>query len=228
MVGRGALTKPWIFDEFAHGRAWEPTAVERVEIYRRLVAYMKEHFGDDERGRKKSWYFLPWHFDFLTRYRALPEAEFGQLETPLMQTRMSPLTDDDVPPLERLLAHTSPSAHELIARRLWEAASDAEAVRALTELARSDELVEAVASEPLSEMRTRSQAAVGDATELTNVPDSKGGAKPGRKQRRRRQPPPQRTEAEIAALRAERAAKRALTGAPPHVDGGRRNYHKAT
>lgn len=28
---------------------------------------MKEHFGDDERGRRKAWYFFPWHFDFFCR-----------------------------------------------------------------------------------------------------------------------------------------------------------------
>jgi tRNA-dihydrouridine synthase 3 len=38
-----------------------------VGVYRLLVSYMKEHFGDDERGRRKAWYFFPWHFDFLTR-----------------------------------------------------------------------------------------------------------------------------------------------------------------
>ena len=53
MVGRGALIKPWIFDEYKKGEAWEPTARERVAVYRQLTAYMKEHFGDDERGRKK-------------------------------------------------------------------------------------------------------------------------------------------------------------------------------
>ena len=51
MVGRGALTKPWIFDEFSQNRAWDPTAAERVAVYRRLACYMKEHFGDDARGR---------------------------------------------------------------------------------------------------------------------------------------------------------------------------------
>ena len=38
-------------------------------IYRRLACYMKEHFGDDARGKQKAMYFLPWSFDFLTRYR---------------------------------------------------------------------------------------------------------------------------------------------------------------
>jgi tRNA-dihydrouridine synthase 3 len=41
MVGRGALIKPWIFQEVAQGAGWEPTAEERVEVYLRLAAYFK-------------------------------------------------------------------------------------------------------------------------------------------------------------------------------------------
>ncbi len=41
----------------------------RVGIYYQLVSYMKEHFGDDAKGRKKAFYFLPLHFNFLCRYR---------------------------------------------------------------------------------------------------------------------------------------------------------------
>ena len=44
-VGRGALTKPWIFQEFASGEEWAPSAAERVAVFRQLVTYMKEHFG---------------------------------------------------------------------------------------------------------------------------------------------------------------------------------------
>ena len=60
MVGRGALIKPWIFQEFREGRTLSPTAAERVGIYRQLVAYMKEHFGDDARGKRSAFYFFPW------------------------------------------------------------------------------------------------------------------------------------------------------------------------
>jgi tRNA-dihydrouridine synthase 3 len=70
MVGRGALIKPWIFQEVKEGRELSLDATDRLEIYCRLVSYMKEHFGDDEKGRRKAFYFLPWHFDFLCRYRS--------------------------------------------------------------------------------------------------------------------------------------------------------------
>lgn len=46
------------------GRELCLTAAERVGVYRKLVSYMKEHFGDDAMGKKKAWYFFPWHFDF--------------------------------------------------------------------------------------------------------------------------------------------------------------------
>lgn len=34
---------------------------------RQLVGLMKGHFGDDAMGRRKAWYFLPWHFSFFHR-----------------------------------------------------------------------------------------------------------------------------------------------------------------
>ena len=221
MVGRGALMKPWIFQEFTSGVAWEPDAAERVGVYRRLACYMKEHFHEDARGRRTAFYFLPWHFDFLSRYRPLPESQYAEAarDLPLMQTRFeSP--SRDTPPLERLLAHSDPRAHELLANALWEASSDADAVRRLTALAEGAELaqIEQAAGGPKE---------AGEVAELANIPDSEkksgSGASSGRKQRKPRPRPPQRTEEEIAALRAERAAKRERLGTPPHVNGdGRR------
>jgi tRNA-dihydrouridine synthase 3 len=58
MVARGALMKPWLFQEFRDKATWELSSEDRVEVYRRLVCYMKEHFGDDAKGRKKAFYFL--------------------------------------------------------------------------------------------------------------------------------------------------------------------------
>ncbi len=69
MVGRGALIKPWIFQEVKEGRELNLDASDRLGIYRQLVSHMKEHFGDDAKGRRKAFYFLPWHFDFFCRYR---------------------------------------------------------------------------------------------------------------------------------------------------------------
>ena len=56
---------------------------ERVGIYRQLVAYMKEHFGDDARGRQKAWHFLPWHFSFLCRYRRARPALLRDVPDPV-------------------------------------------------------------------------------------------------------------------------------------------------
>ncbi len=69
MAGRGALIRPWLFQEAREGREVELSARDRVGVYRRLVSHMKEHFGDDAMGRRKAFYFLPWHFDFFCRYR---------------------------------------------------------------------------------------------------------------------------------------------------------------
>ena len=213
MVGRGALIKPWVFQEFERGEPWEPSAAERVEIMRRLVVYMKEHFGDDARGRKKAWAFLPWHLDWFARYLPLPEAEWGAFsrEEPLMQMRRPPLPAD-LPALDRLLASRAPGAHDAMSGLLWEAASDAAAVDALRNFAEGGGLAEVEAA--------AAAEAEAEEEELANVGQAySGGLK---KQRRRRAAPVIRTPQEIAALRAQRALKRKLTGAAPHVEGTRR------
>ncbi|GAB4817554.1 hypothetical protein N2152v2_004600 [Parachlorella kessleri] len=134
MVGRGALVKPWIFEEFRLGRELLPTTDERVGIYRRLACYMKEHFGDDERGKRKAFYFLP----------PLPEVVLGEQsrQQPLINTRWSGVAwtevgeeEGDVPPLERLLRCQNPNGFEPMANVLWDSASDAEAVAGLQRLA---------------------------------------------------------------------------------------------
>ncbi|KAG2493961.1 hypothetical protein HYH03_007891 [Edaphochlamys debaryana] len=142
MAGRGALIKPWIFQEFKEGRELQLSAADRVGVYRLLVSYMKEHFGDDEWGRRKAWYFFPWHFDFLTRYRSLPESVYGSSSHPLIMTRTDLVderlgeTREGLGWAERLLRCEHPSAHEAIAAALWDAGSDAEAVAALERIGR--------------------------------------------------------------------------------------------
>ena len=121
MVGRGALIKPWLFGEFARGEAWDPTPEERVGVYRQLTAHMQEHFGDDARGRRKAWNFLPWHLDFFCRHVAAHHLEHGAAPAaggahePTMQTRLD-VARDALPPLERLLLHQgAPPPHTILA-----------------------------------------------------------------------------------------------------------------
>lgn len=211
MVGRGALIKPWLFGEYAQGQALEPTAQERVAIYRKLTAYMKEHFGDDARGRTKAWQFLPWHLDFFRRHGGDRNAESG-VEPDELQTVQTRVRADDLPPLERLLCHRAGTVHEQMAALLWDGASDADAVLAFTRLAESGALERAEAE--------GQAAAARETEELANLPSGK--ERKERNQHRKREPV-KRTEEEIVALRAVRAAKRALTGAPPHdPNAGRR------
>lgn len=147
MIGRGALTKPWVFKEFAENREILPTAEERVTIYRRLVQYQKEHFGDDEYGKRKAWYFLPWHLGFFCRYRPLPKSHYESLSDiqPLISTRWDTVacqeigeTVEDLPWLERLLRCESTDAHESMAHVLWDSTSDEEAIEKLVVEAQSN------------------------------------------------------------------------------------------
>jgi tRNA-dihydrouridine synthase 3 len=144
MVGRGALTKPWLFQEVRDGRSYEPDAADRIGIYRQLVSLMREHFGDDAQGFRKASYFLPFHLGWMARYRPLPEAVFGELSLrqPLISTRWEGVaapelgeTLESLGLLERALRCEAAPAHEAIAAALWEAASDAEAAAAVTRLA---------------------------------------------------------------------------------------------
>lgn len=128
MLARGALIKPWLFREIAEGRAWQPSAEQRFDLLWRFVALLREHFGDDERGRRRILHFLPWHLGFFCRYRPLPEAEFGEgaLEQPLIHRR-HPL-GDGLAPLERLLRDPREAVHERLADALLDSASRDEAL----------------------------------------------------------------------------------------------------
>lgn len=135
MIGRGALIKPWLFDEIARGQEWLPSAEERVGVYLRLVGFMKEHLGADARGKKKSMYFLPWHLGFLCRYRPLPQAQFeaAAREHPLMQTRSA--DTEAVEPLEALLRDSREATHAAIAEILWEGDAAEAVIARLRDLA---------------------------------------------------------------------------------------------
>uniref|UniRef100_A0A7R9VK75 tRNA-dihydrouridine(47) synthase [NAD(P)(+)] n=2 Tax=Chlamydomonas euryale TaxID=1486919 RepID=A0A7R9VK75_9CHLO len=147
LVGRGALIQPWIFEELRSGRELAPDAGMRVALYREFYGLMRDHFGDDDMGRRKAWYFAPWHHAFFHRYRSRPQDVYGaqSLEHPLISTRndlYDPLLGEasvnDLNPVERLLRNENPSAHEAIAAVLWDSRNDAEALSALEKMQREE------------------------------------------------------------------------------------------
>lgn len=127
MIGRGALIKPWIFREIREGRDWLPTDAERLAVLWRFVLLLREHFGADERGRRRILGFLPWHLDFFSRYRPLPEAEHvaRAAEGPLIHQRRE--VGEGLAPLERLLRDPRPQTHEALAELLLDAGDEADA-----------------------------------------------------------------------------------------------------
>lgn len=137
MLARGALIKPWLFREIREGRSWEPDAGERVGVLWRFVELLLEHFRDDEKGRQRARRFLVWHLDFFSRYRPLPESEYGELalEQPLIHVRHP--FGEGLEPLEALLRDGRPEVHERLADALLGAGDRAAAVAAASELARS-------------------------------------------------------------------------------------------
>lgn len=208
MVGRGALTKPWIFKEHKDGASWNIDSAERIAIYRTLALHMKDHFGNDAQGKKKSWNFLPWHFEFLCRYE--PHLESNQSyssstfddddDVPLIQRRTD-TARHDMDPLERLLSCRNKATHERIAERLWESSSDADALRTIAAFAESDEFKRIQAS-------SEDENASAEVEELANIPQNKRRNR-NDDRRRGRDPKPKRTPEEIRIVRAERAAKKA-------------------
>ena len=197
MVGRGALSKPWIFKEVNDNDTWKPDAAERIQVYRTLAGYMKDHFGDDAMGRKKSWNFLPWHFEFLSRYTPYPEEEFAveSIDAPLIQKRV--VLPDEMEPLEVLLANRCADAHDVIASILWDSDSDQNALKKLNEFSESTEF---------KTILKNGSANSREDQVLTNIPKGEAGKW---QKRRGRKPGPKRTEEEIAQIREERAEKKA-------------------
>lgn len=116
MTARGALVKPWIFQEVKERRTIHKTAPERMVMLRRYVELATEHFGDDDYARERIFEFLVWHLGFFCRYRHLPREEFetAAFEHPLLQTRHGATVTGD--PLEDLMQRADAPAHEHLAR----------------------------------------------------------------------------------------------------------------
>ncbi|MGD8895817.1 MAG: tRNA-dihydrouridine synthase family protein [Acidobacteriota bacterium] len=135
MLARGALIKPWLFREVRTGEAWEPTGEERVQVLWRLVELLHDHFGEDERGRRRAMRFLPWHMNFFCRYRPLPEERYEESARrhPLLQSRLDGGQAET--PLERLLADTRPETHQRMAEELLGSATAEEALARAQQLA---------------------------------------------------------------------------------------------
>ncbi len=136
MVGRGALIKPWLFREIKTGSIWLPTPDERIAVLWRFVELLREHFGEDERGERRSRRFLSWHLQFFCRYVPLPEAEHAASARahPLLHARLRPPLDS---PLERLLASTAEETHERLAAALLGASSIQDAAERAAGLAQA-------------------------------------------------------------------------------------------
>jgi tRNA-dihydrouridine synthase 3 len=111
MVARGALIKPWIFQETAHGYR-DITAEERVELYRRYVDLAREHWGRDAHGDERIRQFLRWHAGFWCRYA--PQRPDGSW--PAMQQRESDFCPRS--PLEALLARHDEASLDYVTDQL--------------------------------------------------------------------------------------------------------------
>lgn len=138
MIGRGALIKPWIFQEIKENKTLNLSAEERVAIYFKLTGYMKEHFGNDQLGKKRSMYFLPWHFSLFSRYNYLPEEIYGAQakDNALIQSRVESNNEKTV--LDRVLASSNEKVHQQIAETLWQSAESNQAAELISKIDLAD------------------------------------------------------------------------------------------
>ncbi|ODQ82925.1 hypothetical protein BABINDRAFT_44157 [Babjeviella inositovora NRRL Y-12698] len=101
MVARGALIKPWIFEEVEAGQYLDKSATERLDILRTYANFAIEHWGSDEYGIKQARRFMCEFLSFFHRY--IPVGIMERMPAKLNQRPPMWKGRDD---LETLLAST--------------------------------------------------------------------------------------------------------------------------
>ena len=75
LIARGALIKPWLFEEIKEKRHIDKSATERMEMIKLFMEYGMEHFGSDSVGIEKTRRFFCEWWSFGHRYVPFPILE---------------------------------------------------------------------------------------------------------------------------------------------------------